>query len=198
MSEPGFVLVAFTTTVAVAVVVPRGLTAESWYVFVESGETVTDVPRTVPTPLSTLVELAFVATHDNTLLCPAVIVEGVAMNEVIPGSGIATVAAQVVVATVEDASVACKDMVYVPGETESVCTGVVLPFPHKKAIGETPPEDDAVHVMLEAVGEPEHDTDNALASAATNESAQSDPTSDAINARNVVLYIFISRLYYSN
>ena len=78
--------VAVTTTVACAVVVPPGLTAESVYIVVAVGDTVTDVPETVPTPLLILVELAFVTFHAKSALCPAVIDVGVAVNDVIVGA----------------------------------------------------------------------------------------------------------------
>jgi hypothetical protein len=75
-------------------------------VVVVSGETVSDVVVVAPMPLSMLVVLAFATLHESTEFCPAVIVDGVAINEVTVGAGIATVAEQVDVAIVDDASVA--------------------------------------------------------------------------------------------
>ena len=50
----------------------------------------------------------------------------------------------------------------------------MLPFPHKNAIGLTPPDEEAVHVMFEAVGAPTHVAVNAEAAPAK--------TSDSMNA----------------
>jgi hypothetical protein len=99
------VLVALTVTVTFAPEDVAGFVAVRWYVVVTVGDTVTEVPTIVPTPLSMLVELAFVAVHESTALAPAVIDAGVAVNEEITGAPCITVALQVVVATVEDASV---------------------------------------------------------------------------------------------
>ena len=96
---------AFTTTVAAAVVVPTPLVAESVYVVVVRGETVSELPLTVPVPL-TLVAIAFETTHERMDDCPAVSVVGVAVNDPIVGALCGTVAEQVDVATVDDASVA--------------------------------------------------------------------------------------------
>ena len=118
------------------------------------GDTVVEVPVTVPTPLLMLVELAFATTHAKVELCPDVMDEGVAVNDGIVGTPGKTVVEHVVVATVDDASVACSVIEYTPGETESVCVVDVEPFPHRNAIGITPPDEDADHVMFITVGEP--------------------------------------------
>ena len=130
------------------------------------GDTVVEVPVTAPTPLLMLVELAFATTHAKVELCPDVMDEGVAVNDGIVGTPGKTVAEHVVVATVDDASVACSVIEYVPSETESVCVVDVTPLPHRNAIGSTPPEEDTVHVMLAAVGDPLHDAVNADAAPA--------------------------------
>ena len=150
--------VAVTVTVAFAVVVPTGLTAESVYTVVVSGITVVEAPVTVPTPLLMLVELAFETVHERTELCPAVIDAGVAVNDVIVGAtcGATTVAEHVVVAIVEEASVAVKFIEYVPGETETVCVVDVALLPQRNVTGLTPPVDVAVHVIAVVEGEPEH------------------------------------------
>ena len=85
-----------------------------------------------------------------------------------------TVALHVVVATVEDASVACNVIEYVPGDTASVCDDDVAPFPQRSATGSTPPAELDVHVIFVAVGEPLHDAVSADA-APTNENASSMP-----------------------
>lgn len=102
----GLVDVAFTVTVAFAVVEPPGLVAERVYVVETDGVTVIEELDTRPMPLSILVELAFPTTHESVALCPAVIEEGAAVKDVMVGAACATVAEQVEVATVEDASVA--------------------------------------------------------------------------------------------
>lgn len=188
MSVPVLV-VALTVTIAFAVVVPTGLTAERWYVVVILGVTVIDVPVTTPIPLSRLVELALLTTHERTELWPLVIVDGFATNEVIVGMDCTTVAEHVVVATVDDASVACSVIEYMPGETAIVCTGDVLPFPHKNAIGATPPDEDAVHVMLDAVGTPTHEAVSAeVAFATANDRTNMAPTTEieVISLFNVI------------
>ena len=111
----GGVVVARTLTVVVAVDVPAPFIAESVYVVVVSGFTVIDVLAVAPIPLSSEVELAFATLHESTALWPAVIVAGVAVKVLITGSGCAIVAEQLVVATVEDASVAVSPKVCVPG-----------------------------------------------------------------------------------
>lgn len=80
-----------------------------------SGLTVIDVLAVAPIPLSSEVELAFATFHESTVLWPVVIVAGVAVNKLIAGRGCATVEEQLVVATVDDASVAVSPNVYVPG-----------------------------------------------------------------------------------
>ena len=165
-SDPEPVDVAVTATVAFAVVVPPGFTAESVYTVVAVGDTVTDVPTTVPTPLLTLVELAFETTHERTALCPVVIDAGSAVNDVIVGAAWLTVALQVVVATVDDASVACRVIEYVPGDTASVCDDVVAPLPQRNVTGLRPPAELAVQVMFVAVGAPAHEAVNADAAPA--------------------------------
>jgi hypothetical protein len=106
----GVVEGAFTVTVAFAVVVPVGFVAVNWYVVVTSGLTVVEtLPSTFPIPLLILVELAFVTVHDNTEFCPTVIEDGVATKEETTGTtavGAVTVATHVLVATVDEASVA--------------------------------------------------------------------------------------------
>lgn len=67
-----------------------------------------------------------------------------------------TVALHVVVATVEDASVACRVIEYVPGDTAIVCDDVVAPLPQRNATGSTPPAEDAFHVIALADGKPAH------------------------------------------
>ena len=106
--------------------------------------------------------------------------DGAATNEVIVGAGCATVAAQVVVATVDDASIACSVIEYVPGETVTICEVDVLPFPQRKATGATPPAEDAVHVMLVAAGAPTHEVVNAEAAVAkANDSTNAVPAIEA-------------------
>ena len=74
-----------------------------------------DVLETAPTPLLTLVELAFVTIHARTELCPVAIADGVAVKDVIVGSVDATIVAlHELVATVEEASVASIVIVCVP------------------------------------------------------------------------------------
>ena len=96
-----------TATVAFAVTVLLGLIAESVYVVVTLGDTVIEVLETAPMPWLRLVELAFVTVHERTELPPREMLEGVAVNEIIEGCkrGVATVALQLLEATVEEASV---------------------------------------------------------------------------------------------
>ena len=150
----------------------------------------TDVPETVPTPLLMLVELAFDTFHERTELWPAMIDVGVAINEGIVGAGHATVALQVVVATVEDASVACRVIEYVPGDTASVCIAVVEPFPQRNATGFTPPDELALHVMFVAVGDPLHVAVSAEAAPA-NENVSNIPAvaTDKTLFRTIYVYI---------
>jgi hypothetical protein len=113
----------------------------------------------VPTPL-TDVELAFETFHERTEFCPTVIELGFAVNEAIVGAA-CTVALQVVVATVDDASVTCRFIVCVPAAAASVCALDVAPLPQRYATGEMPDADDAFHVMFPAPGVPVHDAVNA-------------------------------------
>ena len=57
-------------------------------------------------------------------------------------------------------------MEYVPGEAATVCIVEVLPFPHRKATGSTPPDDVAVREICVAVRAPTHDAVNAEAAPA--------------------------------
>ena len=57
-------------------------------------------------------------------------------------------------------------IMYVPGVSAMTWTDEVLPLLQRNAIGAIPPEDDAVHVMLEAVGEPTQDVVSADAALA--------------------------------
>ena len=100
------VLEALTVTVTFLVVVPLGLTAESVYVVVTDGVTVTEVLAITPIPLLRLVELALLTLHESIELWPDVMTDGVAISVAIVGADCATLAEQVVVATVDDASVA--------------------------------------------------------------------------------------------
>ena len=91
----GCVVVAgVTVTVAVAVVVPVGLTAVRVYVVFVVGNTVTDVLETtlVNVLLLSIVELALATVHPRTEPCPETIEAGEAVNDEIVGAGIATVA----------------------------------------------------------------------------------------------------------
>jgi hypothetical protein len=88
----------------------------------------------------------------------------------VEGPGATTVAVQVEVATVDDASVAWINIEWVPGETRAVRVGVVLPFPHKNATGATPFVEEAVHVILVVEGAPTHETENEAALATLEES----------------------------
>lgn len=160
------------------------------------GETVVEVPITVPIPLLMLVELAFATTHASVELCPDIMDEGAAVNEVIVGASCVTVAEHVVVATVEDASVACSVIEYTPGETESVCVVDVEPFPHRNAMGITPSAEDADQVMFVAVGEPLQLAVNADASTAK-ENARSTPaaaTADRIVFLAICILIILLHL----
>jgi hypothetical protein len=154
-----------TVTVTAEVTLPSGFCAVSVYVVVCVGTTRTEVPGTTPTPLSIEVELALVATHERSELWPYDIDDGFAVNDVIDGADCATIAEHVLVATVDEASVAWMLIEYVPGVYETVCDVVVAPLPHKSATGATPPTGDAVHVMLDAAGVPAHVTDKAVVSA---------------------------------
>ena len=80
------------------------------------GDTVTEVLDTVPTPLSILTELVLPTVQDKIELCPLCVVVGLATNETMVGRVPKTIAEQVVVATVDDASVAPSVVLYVPGE----------------------------------------------------------------------------------
>ena len=151
------------------------------------GETETDVPTTKPIP-ETLVELGFETFHASSELWPLVIADGVAVNDVIVGEGCATVAEHVVVATVEDASVPCSVIEYVPGATFTTCDVDVLPFPHKSATGATPPVEDAVHVMFVADGVPAHETASASAYTNMNDNPTSDITNELTNKRNCIQF----------
>ena len=133
-----------------------------------------------------LVELALVTFHAKRALCPAVIDDGVAVNELIVGAACATVAEQVVVATVEDASVPCSVIEWNPGVVAIVCTVEVLPFPHKNATGATPPVDVAVHVMLVADGAPLHVTASVSAYANPTDTIR-DITNELTITRNCIL-----------
>lgn len=107
--------------------------------------------------------------------------DGTATNEVIVGAACTTVVEHVVVATVEDASVAWSVIECVPGDAATVCEVDVLPLPHTKENGAMPFVAAAVHVMFDAVGAPEHEAVNAEA-APTNakESMRAIPVADAI------------------
>jgi len=97
--------------------VPPGFIAVSVYVVFTVGDTVTDVRPTRPIPLSSEVELALLTFHESVALWPAVMVVGVAVKELMIGaaSGCATVAEHVLVATDDEASVACMFIEKVPG-----------------------------------------------------------------------------------
>ena len=122
----------------------------------------TEVPVTEPTPLLMLVELAFETTNPSNALCPRVMEEGVAVNEETVGAACGTVAEHVVVAIVDEASVACSVIVYIPpGAAATVCTVEVEPLPQRYATGSTPAVDAAVQVMLDEDGTPPHDVVSA-------------------------------------
>ena len=76
-----------TVTVAVALAVPLPLAA-SVYVVVADGVTVTE-PLTgcEPTPLSMVTDVALEVLHDNVDACPALMLDGFAVNEVMTGAG---------------------------------------------------------------------------------------------------------------
>ena len=84
-------------------------------------------------------------------------------------------ALHVVVATVEDASVVCNVIEYVPGETFIVCVVEVLPLPHRKPNGTTPSDAEAFHAIAVADGVPVHEV----------VSADAEPA-NAINARSTI------------
>jgi hypothetical protein len=118
---------------------------------------------------------------------------GVAVNDVTTGRANATLAEQEVVATVVDASVAVSVIAYVPGVLVIVCVLDVLPFPHTRATGATPPDVDAVHVIFDVVGTPTHPTVNADAAFATpNESTSATPATDAMIFRDNIITIDFS------
>ena len=111
----GGVTTPFTTTVTAELAEPPGLVAVRWYVVVTVGDTVTEVLLIAPMPLSIEVELAFDTTQERTVLCPAVIAVADAPNDVIVGTACGTTALQVLVATVDDASVARIEILRRPG-----------------------------------------------------------------------------------
>jgi hypothetical protein len=189
----GGVVVALTNTVVVAVVIPVLFIAESVYVVVTRGATTTDELATAPIPLSTDVELAFVVAHVSVALCPAVIVAGVAVKILIVASGARTVAEQVVVAIVDDASVAVKPIVTVPGRYALVCTVEVLPLLHRNATGAIPPVDVAVHVTFEAETIPVHEVARvALAVATPNDNIMAPPKREAPIPFNFINYFCLN------
>ena len=89
-----------------------------------------------------------------------------AVKDEMVGSACTTVAAQVVVAMVEDASTAKSVIEYVPGVTAMVCNGDVLPLPQRNATGAIPPAEEAVQAILEADGTPLQEVVNAEAALA--------------------------------
>lgn len=64
----------------------------------------------------------------------------------------------------------------------------VLPLPHKRETGATPPEEDAVHMMLEAEAEPAHEADKGVSANATikDDIASIEPMPDAIHTRDFI------------
>jgi hypothetical protein len=90
--------------VTAAVVVPVAFTAVSVYTVVAAGDTTFEVPVTAPMP-EIESEAALVVLHESVEFPPASTLVGLAVNELIVGAGSATVAPQVVVAMVDDASV---------------------------------------------------------------------------------------------
>jgi hypothetical protein len=75
-----------TVTVVCAVTEPCALVAGSVYVVVCVGETVIELPVTVPTPLSIEIVVALLVDHERAELCPAVMVLGEAVKEEMVGA----------------------------------------------------------------------------------------------------------------
>ena len=96
-----------------------------------AGCTVLDVePVTVPTPLSTLSAVAFETFHDSVLDCPSVIDAGLALNELIVGTGRDCVVAWTLPDCADEfpaASVALTVYVYVVKAVSPVSLHVVIP-----------------------------------------------------------------------
>lgn len=139
-----------------------------------------EVLEIVPRPLLTLVVEAFETLHERTELWPTVIEAGVATKLPIVGAGCAIVAAQVVVATEDEASVACKVIVYMPNGSATTCVEVVVPLPQRNATGATPPLEEADHVMFVALGVPVQEAVRADAAPANpNESMSAAPSAGA-------------------
>jgi len=68
----------------------------------------------------------------------------------------------------------------------------VAPLPHKKATGDTPPEELAVQVMLDAEATPLHDTDNASACAIPANAKMPVISADAAAIRNFMFRYYLS------
>ena len=68
----------------------------------------------------------------------------------------------------------------------------VLPLPHKKATGFTPPTADAVHTTLPTAGVPIQETVSAPALATPTPSAQNDPIIEASAIRNFIITFLIT------
>ena len=81
------------------------MTAVSVYEVVVVGATTNELPVTSPMPLLSDVVLALFTVQLRVVLLPATIEVGSAVNATIVGTAAGTVALQVVVATVDDASV---------------------------------------------------------------------------------------------
>lgn len=96
---------AVTNTVVVATTEPLGLVAVSVYTVVTVGDTVVAVPVRLLSPDIEVV-LALFTLQDSTELAPDTMLAGFATKELMLGAGHATVALQVLVAMVEEASVA--------------------------------------------------------------------------------------------
>jgi hypothetical protein len=77
-----------------AVTEPKLLVAVSWYTVEAAGRTTADVvPVTVPTPLSTVIEVALETFQVSVPDCPATIEFGATPNETMVGTGAAWVVA---------------------------------------------------------------------------------------------------------
>ena len=66
----------------------------------------------------------------------------------------------------------------------------VLPLPHKKATGATPPLEAAVQVTSEPSTAPEHETDNASALATPKEAKMIAMAAEAAAIRNLIIEFY--------
>src|SRR5712671_159087 len=90
----GAVVSAVTVREVCAVEDPKLLVAVSWYTVVAAGCTVTEVvPVTAPTPLSMVIDVALEMFQDSVPDCPVMINAGLALNDVMTGTGSACVVA---------------------------------------------------------------------------------------------------------